>query len=253
MKLLRFATQESPAIRTGIFHENNVYETDGERALGVHKPDAVQLLPPVGNTRSLRFFDAFAPREGKPLFAFGNVSAIKGPDEEIIPPRDSRRLDFEMQVAAVVGVSDFNLTIRDAEEAILGLTILNIWTSRDPNLAGTAKERDFAISVGPFLVTPDELADKVTDRTHGNQYSLNMKALVNGEVVASANLSDMRYTFAELLVEASNGSPVSEGDLIASGCAPGGSLLQLEKDFLQPGDEVSIVVERLGALVNKVA
>jgi len=195
----------------------------------------------------LRLYDAFAP--GPPLFVFGNSSAIVGPEADIAFPEDCEKRDYQMQVAAVVGKTESDLDAREAQDYILGFTILNCWTARDASRHCTAKATDFAISVGPFLVTPEELEDKIS----AGRYNLNMKALVNGEVVSSANLSSTTYSFADLIAEASRGATVREGDIIASGPAPGGSLMQLERDYLQPGDEVTLVVERLGTLRNCVA
>ncbi|MGI8924100.1 MAG: fumarylacetoacetate hydrolase family protein [Fimbriimonadales bacterium] len=245
MKLCRFLLADDERPRTGIFHDDQIYETDGERALGVHKPNDIRLLAPVAQS-TLRMFDAFAP--GPPLFAFGNSSAIVGPEVDIAFPEDCEKPDFQMQIAAVVGKTESDLDAKEAEDYILGFTILNCWTARDAGRHESAKATDFAISVGPFLVTPEELEDKLS----AGRYNLNMKALVNGEVVSSANLSSMTLSFAELIAEASRGAAVREGDIIASGSAAGGSLMQLERDYLQPGDEVTLVVERLGTLMNRV-
>ncbi|MBA3725521.1 MAG: fumarylacetoacetate hydrolase family protein [Armatimonadetes bacterium] len=248
MKLCRFLFADDERPRTGIFHDNQIYETDGERALGVHQPNDIRLLAPVAPS-TLRMFDAFAPREGVPQFTFENSSAIVGPEVDITFPEDSEKRDFQMQIAAVAGKTESDLEVEEAEDYILGFTILNCWTARDAGRQGTAKATDFAISVGPFLVTPEELEDKAS----GSRYNLAMKALVNGEVVSSANLSSMAHSFAELFAEAGRGASVREGDIIASGSAPGGSLMQLERDYLQPGDDVTFVVERLGTLTNRVA
>ena len=253
MKLCRFRIGEEPGARTGIFHDGQIYETDGERALGTHRPGDVQLLAPVAHAPSVRRFDAFAVRNGVPRFEFGNPATIIGPEKEVRFPDDAAKMDFEIQIAAVIGTSESDLHPGEADDYILGFAILNSWNVRDADRQGTPKAWDFGASLGPFLVTPEELADKITSKVGGNQYDLNMKALVNGEVVASANLSAMQYSFGELIAEASRGARVNEGDVIASGCAPGGSLLQLEKEFLKPGDDVTIVVERLGTLMNRVA
>ena len=117
---------------------------------------------------------------------------------------------------------------------------------------GSGKARDFATSLGPFLVTPEELEQKIVDRERGIRYNLKLQALVNGEVYSEANLGDMKWAFAEMIAEASRGALLSQGDLIASGCATLGSLQELGKDYLEPGDEVSLVVELLGKLTNSI-
>lgn len=252
MKLCRFRVGNDTAVRAGVFHEGKVYETDGEKALGVFEPGDVQLLAPIAHAPSLRRFNAFTSRNGRPKFEFGNPAALTGPETEIRFPQDASKLDFEIHIAAVIGTSESDLEPREADDYILGFTILNGWAVRDADRHGTPKAWDFAATIGPFLVTPEELDDKVADKTNGKRYNLNMKALVNGEVVASSNLSQMEYTFAELLSEASRGAKLNEGDVISSGCAQGGSLLQVENEFLQSGDEVTILVERLGSLMNRV-
>jgi 2-keto-4-pentenoate hydratase/2-oxohepta-3-ene-1,7-dioic acid hydratase in catechol pathway len=250
LKLLRFSLADDSHPRTGIFHEGQVYETDGERALGTHKPEDITLLSAVGRPRTIRFFDAFAPRGERPAFEFGNVAAIKAPEEVIIPPPSVTKLDLELHVGAVLANDDWDLTNKEALGAILGFTIVGVWAARDADRIGTPKERDFGIAVGPFLVTPEELQDREIGPA---RYRLNVKMLLNGEVVGSGNLADMRWSFAELISEASRGAPVGEGDIIVSGCHPNCSLMNQERDFLVAGDEVSLVVERLGALTNRVA
>lgn len=242
MKLLRFEVAGSDAPRAGIFHEGKVLETDGERAIGVFEPAQVRLLPPVTRPPALRVFDSFGARGARPLFEFRDSAALAGTEAEIFFPRDSKLWDFECQIGAVISSEEEDIAADEAEAYILGYTLLCVWAARDDNRKGTAKEHDFCASVGPFIVTPEEV---------GAVQDIKFAALVNGRKIASGNTSAMSYTFSEMLAEASRGAAVRPGDIIATG--PAFTLESLGQKFLQPGDQVTIATDALGTLVGKVA
>lgn len=259
MKLCRFQLAEDARPKTGIFHDGHIYETDGEHALGLHRPEAVTLLSPVNRPQSLRIFNAYQQNENEaPMFAFGCTDLLIGPEQSVTLPADASEIDFELHVAAIIGQGGENLSLSEAGAAILGFTVLNSWVNRIAEKQerevgyGIGKSRDFGTSVGPFIVTPEELEDKTTNTEKGFVYDLNMKALINGKVVGSANLSEMRFTFAELICEASRDSKVSDGDVIASGSPPQGSCLSIGCAYLKAGDTVTLIVERLGTLENRI-
>jgi len=193
-----------------------------------------------------------------PVFYFSNVSELRGPDDPVWCPAASQELDYELEVAALIDTPAVDLKAERAEEAIGGFTILNDWSARDLQREetvvrlGPAKGKDFASSIGPYLVTPDELAD--ARRAKG--YDLAMTAQVNGTETSRGRWSDVQFSFGEMLARASADARLRPGDLVGSGTVGGGCLLEVREStigrYLEPGDTVELTVERLGTLRNEV-
>jgi 2-keto-4-pentenoate hydratase/2-oxohepta-3-ene-1,7-dioic acid hydratase in catechol pathway len=198
-----------------------------------------------------------------PTFYFTNPHAIVGPDDEVAIPPGCQTLDFELEVAAVIGRDGHTIAPDDADDHVFGYTILNDWSARDlqrvemrVNL-GPAKGKDFASSLGPWLVTADELAPH---RDDDGFLHLGMTATVNGVEVGRDLLSNMGWPFADLVAYASRGTWVRAGDVLGSGtCGNGGCLAELwgrrgrqDPPPLAPGDVVSLHVDGLGTLTNTV-
>ena len=230
--------------------------------------------PPILRPPSLRDFYAFEghvrtmwERRGGtvpeawyrlPIFYFSNTSEIRGPADPVWAPRDSEELDFELEVAALVDTPLIDVPADRAEEAIGGYTILNDWSARDLQRdetavrLGPAKGKDFATTIGPWLVTPDELASA----RQGKGYDLAMTARVEtgGEVVqvSRGRWADAAFSFGEMLARASADARLRPGDLIGSGTVGTGCLLEVKdstlRRWLEPGDEVVLAVDRLGEL-----
>ncbi|HEY8987429.1 MAG TPA: fumarylacetoacetate hydrolase family protein, partial [Candidatus Limnocylindrales bacterium] len=135
-------------------------------------------------------------------------------------------------------------------------TIFNDWSARDLQREetavrlGPAKGKDFASSFGPWLVTPDELADARTPATNGPD--LAMTAEVNGVETSRGRWSDAQFSFGEMVARASADARLRPGDLLGSGTVGTGCLLEVKDEtlgrYLQPGDEITLRIERLGAL-----
>jgi len=192
-----------------------------------------------------------------PHFYFTNPHALYGPGESIPRPATSRALDFEMEVGVVVGRTLRSATEQECQDAIFGYTVVNDWSARDLQSRemqiglGPAKGKDFATSIGPWIVTADELAS----------LDLECTAYVNGERVGHDRLSSMNWTFAQMIEHASRDSVVLAGDLLASGTTGGGGCLaelwgrsgEQTPPPLEPGDVVRIEVEGLGVLRGAVA
>jgi 2-keto-4-pentenoate hydratase/2-oxohepta-3-ene-1,7-dioic acid hydratase in catechol pathway len=253
----------------------------GDRAT-LHPADvydvaAVRLLPPIPVPPSVRDFYAFeqhvrTARQSRglemepdwyelPVFYFTNPAAILGPGDDVAVPPDSRQLDFELEVAAVVGLGGSDLDPEAAGRHIAGFTVMNDWSARDLQRRemklslGPAKGKDFATSLGPLLVTPDELEPY----RKGAAYDLAMTATVNGVEYSRASLADIYWSFGEMLAYASRGTRMVPGDVIGSGTCGTGCILELSLvhgeeayQWLQPGDEVALEVEHLGRLANRV-
>ncbi len=189
-----------------------------------------------------------------PIFYFSNVTEIRGTDEPVWCPAASRELDYELEVAALIDTPAVDLPADRAEEAIGGYTIFNDWSARDLQREetvvrlGPAKGKDFASSIGPWLVTPDELSDA----RQGTGYDLALTAEVNGTETSRGSWSDAQFSFGEMLGRASADAHLRPGDLIGSGTVGTGCLLEVREAtlgrYLEPGDEVVLRIERLGAL-----
>jgi fumarylacetoacetate (FAA) hydrolase len=199
-----------------------------------------------------------------PVFYFTNHHAVIGGGDLPVRPLQRERLDYELEVAIVIGKEGRDLTTQNADGHVFGLLVMNDWSARAVQMEemklslGPAKGKDFATGLGPYLVTLDELADKRTRTDHGDQYDLTMRAWVNGKLLSEGNVRDMTWTFAQILERVSYGVTVHPGEVIGSGTVGTGCLLELngskitQNQWLQPGDIVELEVERLGRLTNRI-
>lgn len=198
-----------------------------------------------------------------PTFYFTNPHALVGTHDEVAVPPGCTLLDFELEVGLVVGTAGANLTPEQARAAIFGYTILNDWSARDLQGRemkvglGPAKGKDFASTIGPWLVTADEVEHK---RDTDGFLALLMTVEVNGTEIGRDLLSNMGWPFEELLAYASIGTVVRPGDLLGSGtCGNGGCLAELwgrngrtDPPPLVPGDVVTMTVDGIGTISNTV-
>jgi fumarylacetoacetate (FAA) hydrolase len=239
--------------------------------------DEVTLLAPVAEPPSIRDFYAFEQhvrtaraRRGLemhpdwyelPVFYFANPAAVIGPGDPVAGPPRSAELDYELEVACVLGRDGVNLRLDDADRTVAGFMVMNDWSARDVQRRemqlsmGPAKGKDFATSLGPMLVTTSEFAPGGLREVP----SAVMTASVNGVEWSRADLDGLWWSFAEMLVYASESAPVRRGDVLGSGTCGTGCILELslvhgsEKyPYLQPGDEVELEVRGLGVLANRV-
>ena len=201
-----------------------------------------------------------------PTFYFTNPHTVQAPGEELRPPV-TERLDFELELAAVVGaapgVGESNLTAQDAASAIFGYMIMNDWSARDLQARemrvrlGPAKGKDFGTVLGPWIVTADEF-ERFLDEEGFLQ--LRAEVRVNGELLGEDLISNMGWPFPELVAYASRNSRVLPGDVLGSGTVGNGGCLGelwgrnqgLTPPPLQEGDEVALTIEGIGELVNRV-
>jgi len=194
-----------------------------------------------------------------PVFYFSNPNPIYGPGEEMPMPVTTQALDYELEVAAIIGKTGRDISAEDAMEHIFGFTIFNDWSARDVQRRemkvglGPAKGKDFASSLGPVIVTAEELAEYFSDRA--GVYDLEMTARINGEEYSRGNWNSLHYTFGEMIARASEGVDLFPGEVIGSGTVGTGCLLELSKGkgpWLKKGDFVELEVEGLGILANRV-
>ena len=242
--------------------------------------ERVRLLPPI-EPPTVRDFVAFEEHvEGvrkaidgvagvvpewyqAPTFYFTNPYALVGAHDDVPVPPGSQRFDFELEVAVVVGKDGASLTPEQARDHVFGYTVLNDWSARDlqaremkVNL-GPAKGKDSATTLGPWLVTADELEPY---RDDDGFLALDLRVAVNGTEVGQDLLSNMGWPFEELISYASRGTEVRAGDVLGSGtCGNGGCLAELwgtrgdaAPPPLRPGDVVEMTVEGIGTLRNRV-
>jgi 2-keto-4-pentenoate hydratase/2-oxohepta-3-ene-1,7-dioic acid hydratase in catechol pathway len=196
-----------------------------------------------------------------PTFYFSNTASIVGPFDDVAVPPGCAALDFELEVAAVVGRTGRDLAPAAARDHIAGYTVLNDWSARDLQaremrvLLGPAKGKDFASTLGPWIVTADELEPySRDDRLH-----LELEVRVNGTKVGDDTLANMAWSFEEMLAYASRGTQVVAGDVLGSGTCGSGCLAELwgrrgrrEPPPLAAGDVVEIRVEGIGEIRNRI-
>ena len=242
----------------------------------------------VRNARARRGLEMIPEWYEQPVFYFSNPNPIYADGDEIPYPSATSELDFELEVAIVIAKEGRNIPVNEADDYIAGFTIMNDWSARDLQRKemtvglGPAKGKDFATSLGPHLVTPDELADRMTPggpgarasaaseglwksargpggaqrppeaAPHGHRYDLTMLARIDGVEVSRGNLKDLHYTFAQMISHASRDCTLYPNELIGSGTVGTGCLLELGLPYLQPGQTVELEVERLGVLRNTI-
>jgi fumarylacetoacetate (FAA) hydrolase len=207
-----------------------------------------------------------------PIFYFTNHNAIQGPGPITCMPDHFQQLDFELEIAIVIGKEGRNIKAKDADKYIAGFTIMNDLSARKLQMEemllnlGPAKGKDFSTVIGPWLVTPDELANFLVPAKQGhvgNNYNLSMKCWVNDQLVSSGNVKDMDWTFAEIIERCSYGVTMYPGDVIGSGTVGTGCFLELNgtgklnnpnytAQWLQPNDVVTMQIDGLGTLTNTI-
>jgi fumarylacetoacetate (FAA) hydrolase len=194
-----------------------------------------------------------------PVFYFSNPAGVIGHEAEVWAPKGSEALDYELELACVIGHATRDLPDDDrALDCVAGFTIMNDWSARDLQRIemavglGPSKGKDFATSLGPELVSIDELADCYS----GGRFHLEMTAAVNGRVLSRGNAGSMYWTWPQLLAHASRDATLRPGDVLGSGTVGTGCILELTPEaaggWLKPGDLVELTVERLGTLSNRV-
>jgi fumarylacetoacetate (FAA) hydrolase len=213
----------------------------------------------VKTCRAQRGLDMVPAWYEVPVFYFSNPASILGHDEPVYAPRDSQALDYELELACVIAKEARDLPADDrALEYVAGFTIMNDWSARDLQRIemsvglGPSKGKDFATSLGPELVSFDELHECYREgRLH-----LEMTATVNGRLLSRGNSGTMYWTWPQILAHASRDTTLRPGDVLGSGTVGTGCILELTPEavggWLQPGDVVELTIERLGTLRNRV-
>jgi fumarylacetoacetate (FAA) hydrolase len=211
----------------------------------------------VRNARKRRGLDVAPEWYEFPAFYFSNPGSLMGDGAVVPKPAWTEALDYELEIACVIGKRAKNVSASDWRSVVAGFTILNDWSARDVQRKemaiglGPAKGKDFATSLGPALVTLDELEP----RRNGDHFDLSMEARVNGATLSRGNVKDLHFTFGQMIARASQDVYLLPGDVIGSGTVGTGCILELGTEvhpWLTAGDEVALEIERLGILTNRI-
>tara|TARA_B100000678_G_scaffold288315_1_gene296554 strand:- start:556 stop:1485 length:930 start_codon:yes stop_codon:yes gene_type:complete len=226
--------------------------------------DAYAFRQHVATARQNRGLEMIPEFDEIPIFYFTNHHAIFGEGDFPVRQRHTEKLDFELECAAVIGKSGRNISIEKADDYTAGFMIMNDLSARVLQMQemklnlGPAKGKDFGSSFGPWLVTKDELEPYRRSSPDGDRYDLRMKAFVNNIQVSEDTLANMTWTFAQIIERVSYGVDIFPGDVIGSGTCGTGCFLELngskitDNQWLNPGDTVSLEIEGLGTLINKI-
>ena len=226
----------------------------------------VKLLAPVARPRVIRDFLTFEGHmltAGKalgrpsiptvwyevPAYYKGDPDTVSGPEDVIEWPKYCEKFDFELELALVIGRRGKNIRKSDARRHIAGYTIWNDWSARDQQMRegplgmGPSKGKDFDTgnTIGPYLVTADEL----------DVSNLRMTAKINGETWTNSTSAGRQFSFEDLIVHVSQSETIYPGELWGSGTTTGGSGLELDR-WVKPGDVVEFEIEGIGVLRNRI-
>ena len=226
----------------------------------------------VATARRNRGVDMIPEFDQFPIFYLANHNAIFGGGDIFLEKDHFEKLDFELEAAVVIGKRGKNISAKEADKYIAGYMVMNDLSARRLQMEemklnlGPAKGKDFATTIGPWLVTPDELEKFKIETDSENKYNLRMTAFHNGKQVSDGNMKDMNWSFAEIIERASYGVELIPGDVIGSGTVGTGCYLELngtwaieakEKNeeftpiLIQTGDTMELEIEGLGRLKNR--
>lgn len=269
--LMKRAKDVQAKLEAGVsFKEEVFYELMAPVPHPTSCRDGYAFRQHVATARRNRKVDMIAEFDQYPIFYFTNHNAIVGPGAVRLMPDHFLQLDFELEIAAVIGKKGRNIKAGEADEYIAGFTIMNDLSARTLQMEemklnlGPAKGKDFATAIGPWLVTPDELAGYLTKTKTGHTgktYDLSMTCKVNGIQVSEGNVRDMDWTFAEIIERCAYGTDILPGDVIGSGTVGTGCFLELNGtgllqdsgypvQWLQAKDQVELEITGLGKLHN---
>lgn len=235
--------------------------------------DAYAFRQHVAAGRRNRGLDMIPEFDQFPVFYFSNPHVFTGPGEIALMKDHYEQLDYELEIAIIIGKEGRNIKAEDADEYIAGYMILNDWSARLLQMEemrlnlGPAKGKDFVTSAGPLFVTASSLKhlEATAPQGHvGKVYDLKMSCKVNGEVLSQGNFKDMDWTFAEIIERCSYGVNLYPGDVIGSGTVGTGCLLELngtakfnnpdaKAQWLKEGDKVTMEIDELGVLENSLS
>ncbi len=262
-----------PLEESASFYDLSEETIDGQEPL-LQSFSNKDFLVPVPKVTSIRDFYTFEEHVRKsrarrgldmapewyeiPSYYYSGTSMVYPSGSPIPYPNFTAELDYEMEVAAVIGKEGMNIRRENALSHIMGLTLANDWSARDLQRKemkiglGPSKSKDFATSIGPYITTLSELEEVIET---GDRFDIPVETFVNGKRYSSGNVKDMHWSFSELVEYASKGTRLRKGDVIMSGTVSTGCILELgpeEFRWLKKGDVVTMKSPILGELTNEV-
>ncbi|GGM74668.1 fumarylacetoacetase [Thermogymnomonas acidicola] len=236
--------------------------------------DYQSILSPIPRIPSIRDFYTFEEhvRKGRarrgldmapewyeiPAFYYSGTSNIYPSGSAVKYPSYSQELDYEMEVGIVIGREGRDIQKGEAMDYVLGMVLMNDWSARDVQRKemaiglGPAKSKDFATSIGPYIVTMDEIVPRQAESA---KFDITVKAYVNSTKYSEGNLKDMYWSFADMIAWASRDTTLRPGDILMSGTVATGCILELGPEkygWIRRGDHVRIESDLLGTLENVV-
>jgi 2-keto-4-pentenoate hydratase/2-oxohepta-3-ene-1,7-dioic acid hydratase in catechol pathway len=225
-----------------------------------YQPDDIRLLAPVPRPNSIRDFMLFeehvrnsldgelpAVLQELPIYYKGNPDSVVGPGSEVEWPKYTEKLDYELELCAVIGKQGRDIPAAEAMDYVAGYTIFNDFSARDIQMRemegrlGPTKGKDFANGFGPYLVTSDEI----------DIHDLDVRASVNGEVWSDGSTTEMIHSFPEIIEYVSQDETLYPGDVLGTGTVGNGCGLELDR-WLERGDTVALEAEGIGTLEHHI-
>lgn len=241
-------------------YSGKIYETDGANPVAVHDAEAVRPLSPIPHAPSLRIFrtDFLASPEtdsAEPRFFYGNPGALVGASQLINPPDAMARIGVLPLMAAVIVSDAFRVDVEDADDLVLGYTMVLLLVSRSDEIIEreiglVGRSHDLGGVIGPVLTTPDELEDDIQTAEFGRRYDLTSVLRVNAVERERGSAMEMPFTFAQAISFASQTCTVKTGDIFAVGPIVEAGETPI---YLEPGDEAQLAMGKLGALSLKLS
>ncbi|HXH61954.1 MAG TPA: fumarylacetoacetate hydrolase family protein [Fimbriimonadaceae bacterium] len=261
MKLCRFVLNQAPdQARSGIYHEGKVYETDGERAIGIHEPGSVSLLPPLGTPPGIRVFEFHRATVGDRAlsYRFQNTTGLYGPNSDVEIISASTAVDFDVHVVGTVADTAQAVDPGEAPSFALGYGLMLVFYDADmaqderTQSIPIGPSHDLGCVIGPYLTTPEDLTE-FTVGSDPTNFAWNLSMKVNETAVAKASV-EPGIAFSDLLSFVTRIRTVQAGEVLAW---PAFDKPALEDSPLGRGlvaeDRVEVTVDGLGTLVARIA
>jgi len=225
------------------------------------RAEDIELMAPIPRPRKnivclgLNYRDHWAetlakrgePLPSVPVFFTKAPTAVIGPHDDVVCPASSNKLDYEVELAFVIGKAGKNIPRRAAYDHVVGYTIMNDVTARDLQRSHVqwfkGKSLDTFAPLGPYLVTRDEITDP---------HRLGMRLLVNGNTRQQSNTADMIFKIDQIVEVLSSDMTLEPGDIVATGTPAGVGSGMTPPQYLCPGDVIETQIERIGTLRNKI-
>jgi 2,4-diketo-3-deoxy-L-fuconate hydrolase len=251
---LREIFPQIPDINETFFREGWLEKVAGVKKSGqkieariaspIHRPSKIICL---GKNYAEHAKEGGFENPEKPLLFCKTQNALSGPYDPIILPRSSDQVDWEVELAVIIGKQGKRINKTDAFDYIAGFTVMNDVSAREAQFSDSqwfrGKSFDSFAPAGPFIVTPDEIDDV---------NNLRLTAIVDGEIMQDGNTRDMIFDIPALIENISEDITLIPGDIISTGTPAGVGIFRDPPVVLKPGNVVECRIEKIGAIINKV-